>query len=326
MLSGHHRGLAMSLALVLAVPCRGEGLFAEALRLSSPAEWVRQFQANRAAGRHIALDLSTHPTRMAALKRSFTPLDARANIRSAALGHLHPVNIAWMIALPVIVEAQRQAGGKGLNAGEILRQLDPRMLAGSIGGSLVGGMVGAVAGSAAQSALAGLGPVGAAAGFLVRPMIDFMTTVLGMQLGQNLAQGRGFRDALADALLDVSPLRDAGQAMGLSLGFILGQVMIPIPIVGGMIGSTIGGALGAGAGNLLKTIPALGRLDRWISDRLAALAARLRRRSRGKTSARHGVPPASAATAPPRKRPATAAAPSRDRATPGFEDLPVAVR
>ncbi|MBI4861209.1 MAG: hypothetical protein HY815_13270 [Candidatus Riflebacteria bacterium] len=300
------------------------------------AGWPKTVRTNWKEGRFYATDLTEHPTWQAALKRSMMPVDMSANVKAAFLGKVHPVKLVGNLADPLGIELGRQiASGEGLDFGRLVKSLHPAVVA----GTFAGGLAGDVAGAALQSLLAKAGPVGAAAGFFLRPTVAFGAQVFGFNVGQGVAKGMTFRSSLAQGLRDIRPGRDFGQLMGGTLGSLFGQVLIPIPVVGGIIGGMIGGTLGALIGSKLGQVGLTGTLERSVMGLLGRWADAIEGKSRPDPAARvppeRSVepgggrdPPSPSASltpgpgAPPRPRPA--GPPASPDSGPGMDDLPIA--
>jgi len=168
---------------------------------------------------------------------------------------------------------QRGLTGEGVDMSTLATALNP----GAIVGGWAGGTVGSVAGSAAQSILAKLGPGGAVAGLAIRPAISIFSTLIGITFGAEIGSGNGdIRDALATAVEEISPTRDAGIAVGGLIGGALGQALIPVFPLGSIIGGMVGGWVGGLAGSLLPKLPGFRQFDEVLKKGLGAIASWIR--------------------------------------------------
>lgn len=292
------RPLAALGLLVLTLLVTPAGVSARTLARLPPVEWLREGKATLAAGRHYATDRSTHVTRTAAIARSVRAPALSANLNGSARGFLQPFNLINVVAGPVLGELGRQrvSGGKLR-----LDALDGRGIAGGIAGGFLGGLAGSVGGAAIQSTLARLGPIGVAAGFLARPVWAMVASTLGVRVGRAAARGGSWRDAVAETLLNIRPMRDFGGAIGASLGAVVGQALIPIPFVGALVGGMVGGAIGSHVGSVLAGLPGFHRVEAAMRDGLAAAARWVTRGRRPAVSgpAPENDPSASPAASPP---------------------------
>jgi hypothetical protein len=270
----------------------------EVIRQISPAHLVRTARTNTRHGRFYATDLTVHPSRRAALLQSLAPVDLKGNVRAAFWTKVHPIRFLGNIFDPLTIELSRQiVSGRGLDPGRLIGALHPAV----VGATMIGGGAGDIAGAIAQSALARLGPAGAAAGFFLRPAMAFGGQILGMGIGESLAGGDTFGEALAGSLRTIRPGRDGGQLLGGVVGGTLGQVLIPIPVVGGIIGGIVGATLGGLLGNAIARIPGVDRIERAVTGWLGRLADRLEGRRQAGSGGRDGAAPAgsSPAAGPP---------------------------
>lgn len=293
----------------------------EMLRQASPKHLYKTAKTNYAEKRFYATDLSEHSTRMAALKASFAPVDTRANVKAAVYSKVHPMRFVGNIIDPLSIELQRQVAAGKLDAGRLVQTLNPLIWL----PTMAGGAAGDIAGAVVQSSLARLGPIGATAGFFVRPMMGFAGQLLGMNVGESMVRGNAtFRGAMAQALRDIKPGRDMGMLAGGVIGSTLGQVLIPIPVVGGIIGGMIGGTIGTFAGQgLAKLWPfsladrgmrsALGKLADWIDDRKKPAASQPAPAEPSATASAEAPKPASSEPASPSPSAELASAPASKR-------------
>ena len=298
------------------------------LRDLNPLTWKSTFVNGWRNGRFIATDLTIHSTWQAALARSFRPVDMGANVRAAVIGNTNPIKLAGKVFDPLGIELQRElVSGQGLDAHRLLRALDPRMIA----ATAVGGGVGDIAGSVLQSALARLGPVGAAAGFFLRPSMSFAGQIFGMNVGDSIVNGNmSVKGATAAALRQIKPGRDAGQLVGSVIGGTLGQVLIPIPIVGSIVGGMLGGTIGSWVGTKLAHVWPFNKLENAATAWFHHLADKLdggEKKKDAQPAATVGPPPVSsdttAGSAAPRPAPTALRNPLSDDG-PSMADLPIA--
>lgn len=298
----------------------------------SPSRMIQQARTNYREGRFYATDLTEHATWQQALRRSVRPTDLSANVRSAFLKGVHPARIVGNLFDPLTIELQRQiVGGEGLSVSRLVRSLNPVV----IGTTMAGSLAGDVAGAAVQSVFAGMGPIGAAAGFLARPLLGFSAQIFSYNVGKSVSEGKSFKQGVAQALRDIRPGRDFGQMIGGVLGGVAGQVLIPIPVVGGIIGGMVGGMVGMVVGNLLENHGPTSRLMSWIKGGLSRLADRIEGKKLAPPPAPPRAPPpirvvtpapaaTTTVTAPPgplAARPPTAR-PAVD-SSPNMDDLPL---
>ena len=328
----------LGLALGCAPTARAEGVI-PAVHSGNPLAWIGEVRANYRNNNFYATDLTTHPTLEGALRRSMAPVDMAANVHSAIAQQFQPLNLAANVLFPIVSQIQRQVAATGsLDLAAIAKTLDPKVLAGSIGGSLAGGFLGGVAGASLQSALCGLGPVGAAAGFVLNPLINFFMTSIGTQVGQHIGEGQTLRNSFGEAFREIQPIRDTGQALGTGLGYVIGQVLIPIPLVGGIVGSMIGGLVGATASEWLLKIPAVANLESAMRRGLGHFADWIEGKSKPATASATTpfatAPPAPSMVAgadlvsasdptPTTHRASGGDLPPTDRSVPNFDDVPV---
>lgn len=310
--------LGLTLGLVL-----GLGERAEAAPFGMP-KVVTTLRDNYRAGRFYATDLTPHPSARAALIRSLHPLDLKQNLRSVLRTRLHPVKLVTGIWAPVSLVAQRAlADGRIPGASELTSVLKPGTLIATQAAALGGDLAGATM----HSLLARMGPVGAAAGLVLRPLLAQSAQIAGLNLGRGLDRHLSVRAALAQGLRDIRPLRELGNVAGYAAGMIAGQVLIPIPVIGALIGSAAGATLGTFMGTWLAKSKTGGALDRWMTEALARWADRLDPpRAVTETAAPVVATAASAVDVP-----TTTVAASRGGAPdapdgPDFADLPVARR
>jgi hypothetical protein len=188
-----------------------------------------------------------------------------ANVKAAFLTKFQPIRLLGGVIDPLQIELMRQiVSGNGIDLGGLARAMHPVTIA----ATMAGGIAGDVAGAAVQSLLAKMGPAGAVAGFFARPVIGFSSQILGYNVGQSVASGRSFRSAMAQALRDIRPGRDAGQMIGGVLGSVFGQALIPVPMVGGILGGMVGSGLGTLIGAALGSHGPTGWLDRKLRKAL----------------------------------------------------------
>lgn len=269
----HHRLIAAVLLVchlgTLASPVlAGRIKLGDLVRKVDPRAPVRTARDNWREGRFFATDNSVHPSPRAAIKRSMFPTDVRANVKAALTQRFHWTRLIGAVISPVSIEAQRQlTSGEGFNMKRLVQAIDPKVMA----TTMAGGVIGEVGGAMAQSALAKLGPAGAIAGFVARPLISFGASIMGYNIGRNAGAG-SFRSAIAGGLREIEPGRDLGQIAGYTLGAVLGQALIPIPVLGGIIGGTIFGLIGGSVGNWLSKSGPLAGVSNWIKGGLGALA------------------------------------------------------
>lgn len=223
--------------------------FARVTNALNPARMVRQVRTNYAEGRFYATNFTQHSTIRQAVATSLRPTDVKTNVKASMRGNMHPLQIVGNIAAPIGMEVQRQICTTGkLDFGKLGRALDP----GAIIGGAVGSFAADAAGAAVQSGLASLGPWGAVAGFVARPLISYTGYLVGSNFGRSVAGGKpSFRGALAESMRQVNPMRDAGSLLGGSIGGVVGQAIIPIPVVGYIVGTVVGGVVGTVVGDFL---------------------------------------------------------------------------
>ncbi|MBI3891822.1 MAG: hypothetical protein HY303_09875 [Candidatus Wallbacteria bacterium] len=220
---------------------------------------------------YLSIDYHAFPTFGAALKNSLAPTDFRANTGAVLKNSLDPLNPARYVAAVILVQAQRQlASGQGLDLGKIVGSLSP----GGLALGYVGGQAGELMGAGVQSILANVaGPVGGLAGFAMRPILWYLGSSMGQDVGSGLQHGEfAPSKGMARALLDFNPVRDSSQMIGDGLGAVVGQALIPIPLVGGMVGGAIGGTIGLLAGKAFVGTESGRRVDEAVRRKLHNLA------------------------------------------------------
>lgn len=275
------------------------------LRKASPAHAVRTARDNWRAGRFFATDLSEHGSVRSAVKRSIFPTDPAANMRAALKSRFHWTRLIGAVVAPVTIELQRQiTSGEGFDPRRLVQAMDPIVVA----TTMAGGVAGEVGGAWVQSSLARLGPWGALAGFVARPLISFGASIMGYNIGRNVGAG-GFRGALAGALREIEPGRDLGQIAGYTVGAVLGQALIPIPVLGAIIGGSLMGLVGGSLGTWLTKSGPLAGASRAIKRGLGWLADLIEGKGKKAPAAQAPAPAAPVAAAqpgPPREAPVAA--------------------
>ncbi len=223
--------------------------------------------AQEAAGRQfLSLDYRSFPTFKQAVKNSISPTHFRANTGAVIRNTLDPLNPARYVTSVIFIEAQRQlASGNGLDLGAIISKLSPA----GIAAGYVGAQGGELIGAGLQSILAkSLGPIGGFAGFAMRPILWYIGSSMGQEIGRDAMAGElDLGKAASSTLRAFSPTKDSSQMIGDALGSVVGQALIPIPLVGAMVGGGIGGTLGLLIGSgFLKSKVGL-TMDELMRDR-----------------------------------------------------------
>ena len=256
------------LCLLAAAPAWADRIqLGNLVRRIDPRTPVRTAQQNWRDGRFFATDNSVHPSPWAAIKRSVFPIDVKANVNAAIKARFHWTRLIGAVIAPASIELQREiTSGEGVSLKKMVAAIDPKVMA----TTMAGGMIGEVGGAMVQSTLAKFGPVGAVAGFVLRPLISFWGSMTGYNVGKNL--GKGVRSAIAGGFREIEPGRDLGQVAGYTFGSVVGQALIPIPVLGAIIGGTIGSLIGGTIGNWLGKHGPLAGLNSWMKRGLNALA------------------------------------------------------
>jgi hypothetical protein len=258
------------------VPRAGAGAFLlRKLREISPYHWTKTAISNYRAGIWYSRDLVPHLSFKKALMQSLVPLNRAQNTRAVAISAFHSSRLAWLIARPLVFEWTRAAAkGQTLDTQTAMRALHPVPIIATAGLGLASGMLGAWV----QSTLARTGPVGAALGFAMRPLIGYGGSILGYSLGKGLLQSKGnLREALRLGIADIEIGRDVGNVIGGTMGIILGQLLIPVPVVGGVIGNIILGTAGMRIGQALlppRPAPAAPQAQSALADARPATVPR----------------------------------------------------